>query len=136
LIDLSQVSLEVDGEVKLHFAQAYGFRNIQGIIGKMKRSKCPYHFVEVSSCLGIRSGHHGGGGGSARVMSCVIHSFVYLTLQVMACPSGCLGGGGLPRDSTESKDTTKERIVAVSRVYHDRSRRDPRDNPLLVQLYR
>ena len=39
--------------------QAYGFRNIQTLVQKMKRRACQYDFVEV-----------------------------------MACPSGCLNGGG------------------------------------------
>ena len=39
--------------------QAYGFRNIQTLVQKMKRHACDYDFVEI-----------------------------------MACPSGCLNGGG------------------------------------------
>ena len=39
--------------------QAYGFRNIQTLVQKLKRGVCEYDYVEV-----------------------------------MACPSGCLNGGG------------------------------------------
>ena len=31
----------------LTFALAYGFRNIQGVMTKMRRGKCAYDFVEV-----------------------------------------------------------------------------------------
>ena len=34
----------------LKFAAAYGFRNIQNLVQKMKRGKCPYQFVEVMAC--------------------------------------------------------------------------------------
>ena len=34
----------------MKFAIAYGFRNIQNIVQKIKRGKCPYHFVEVMAC--------------------------------------------------------------------------------------
>ena len=40
-------------------ALAYGFRNIQNIVQKIKRGKCPYHFVEIMACP---SGCANGGG--------------------------------------------------------------------------
>lgn len=48
--DLQEVILERDGQVLLHFAAAYGFRNIQNLVQKLKRGRCPYHFVEVMAC--------------------------------------------------------------------------------------
>lgn len=48
--DFQEVTLERDGEVLLHFALAYGFRNIQNLVQKLKRGKCPYHYVEVMAC--------------------------------------------------------------------------------------
>lgn len=50
--DLKEVILERNGEVLLRFAIANGFRNIQNIIQKLKRSKSPYHFVEIMACPG------------------------------------------------------------------------------------
>lgn len=46
----------------MRFASAYGFRNIQTLIHKIKKGICPYDYVEV-----------------------------------MACPSGCINGGGQPK---------------------------------------
>ncbi|KAM4824023.1 nuclear prelamin A recognition factor [Urocitellus parryii] len=48
--DFQEVTLEKDGEVLLRFAAAYGFRNIQNMILKLKKGKFPYHFVEVLAC--------------------------------------------------------------------------------------
>ncbi len=48
-----------NGQNHTNFAIINGFRNIQGLVRKMKLNKCHYHFVEV-----------------------------------MACPSGCVNGGG------------------------------------------
>lgn len=55
----------------LHFAAAYGFRNIQNLVRKIKQGKCEYQFVEI-----------------------------------MACPAGCLNGGGQikPRKGQTAKD--------------------------------
>lgn len=68
----------------MKFAAAYGFRNIQNLVQKMKRGKCPYHFVEV-----------------------------------MACPSGCLNGGGqIKPDVLNSVSESKELVAKVDQVYN------------------
>lgn len=50
--DFHEVTLEKDGETVLRFAAAYGFRNIQNMVLKLKKGKFPYHFVEVLACPG------------------------------------------------------------------------------------
>ncbi|XP_065656211.1 cytosolic Fe-S cluster assembly factor narfl-like [Hydra vulgaris] len=94
--DFQEVILEIDGEVKLRFAFAYGFRNIQSIVQKIKQKKCNYDFVEI-----------------------------------MACPLGCLNGGGQVR--AETVDDAKSLIQLVASTYdllkpvnplHDRKTRE------------
>lgn len=48
--DFQEVIVEFEGKQVLKMALAYGFRNIQNIVQKIKRGKCPYHFVEVMAC--------------------------------------------------------------------------------------
>ncbi|XP_017535807.3 nuclear prelamin A recognition factor [Manis javanica] len=50
--DFQEVTLERDGEVLLRFAAAYGFRNIQNMVLKLKKGRFPHHFVEVLACAG------------------------------------------------------------------------------------
>ncbi|KAI8063804.1 iron hydrogenase [Gongronella butleri] len=51
--DLKEYFLQgADGRVLLRFASAFGFRNIQNIVRKVKSGKCSYHFVEVMACPG------------------------------------------------------------------------------------
>ncbi|XP_053850360.1 nuclear prelamin A recognition factor isoform X1 [Vidua macroura] len=50
--DFQEVTLEKDGETVLRFAAAYGFRNIQNMVLKLKKGKFSYHFVEVLACPG------------------------------------------------------------------------------------
>lgn len=86
----------------LCFAYAYGFRNIQSVLAKARRRKCPYHFVEV-----------------------------------MACPSGCLNGGGQVKPKKEGPKEARDRVSAVSRVLREGCRpRSPHENPLLQAIYR
>ncbi|XP_044513435.1 cytosolic iron-sulfur assembly component 3 [Gracilinanus agilis] len=82
--DFQEVTLEKDGTVLLHFALAYGFRNIQNLVQKLKRGKSPYHYVEV-----------------------------------MACPSGCLNGGGqIKAEAISSKDLLQqvEKLYEMVRI--------------------
>ncbi|KAF9914763.1 hypothetical protein BX616_007611 [Lobosporangium transversale] len=105
--DFREVTLEApgstNGEVLLRFAAAYGFRNIQNLVRKVKTGKSPYHFVEV-----------------------------------MACPSGCINGGGQlkPHGDNYATIPLKEWIVQVDQQYRNGVlARKPEENPVLAQLY-
>lgn len=65
----------------LRFALAYGFRNIQTVLRKVKQGLSPYDYVEV-----------------------------------MACPSGCVNGGGQIPPSTGS--SLQSHIQEVDQLYH------------------
>lgn len=57
--DFQEVTVSVEGKTPLKFALAYGFRNIQNVVQRVKRGKCTYHFVEIMACP---SGCNNGGG--------------------------------------------------------------------------
>ncbi|XP_009955403.1 PREDICTED: cytosolic Fe-S cluster assembly factor NARFL [Leptosomus discolor] len=95
--DFQEVTLEKDGVVLLHFALAYGFRNIQNLVQKLKRGKSPYHYVEV-----------------------------------MACPSGCLNGGGQLQGDGESG---KEQLQRAERLYESLKAEIPEENQTVRALY-
>ena len=48
--DHKELVLEVNGQTVLRFAVAYGFKNIQNLVQKIKRKKCIYDYVEVMAC--------------------------------------------------------------------------------------
>ncbi|KAF0689377.1 Aste57867_19169 [Aphanomyces stellatus] len=96
--DFREVTLVVDGRDVLKFALAYGFRNIQTVLMKIKRNKCPYDFVEI-----------------------------------MACPGGCLNGGG--QIKPESAALNKPLVEKVYRAFRDQALRRPEDNPAVAHLY-
>ncbi|NXU26097.1 NARFL factor, partial [Thalassarche chlororhynchos] len=95
--DFQEVTLEKDGVALLHFALAYGFRNIQNLVQKLKRGKLPYHYVEV-----------------------------------MACPSGCLNGGGQIKLDGES---SKDQLQQVERLYESLKTEIPEKNQTVNELY-
>lgn len=82
----------------LKFAVAYGFRNIQSIMTKIRRNKCPYHYVEI-----------------------------------MACPSGCLNGGG--QIKPKSTLLASELLDNVTSRFEELQVRDPTANPAVNYVY-
>lgn len=100
-------------QVLLKFAKAYGFRNIQNLVRKLKleeksKTKTGYHFVEV-----------------------------------MACPSGCINGGGQlkPTDSkwssleTSSNSVTRQFVASSEEKYRNIENQGPFDNGAVMKLY-
>lgn len=123
--DIKECSLVVNGQRVLHFAAAYGFRNIQGLMRKIKINRCEYDYVEV-----------------------------------MACPSGCLNGGGQMKPGTvatpgvqgnnaaassgenkgvPSSQSVQHLIEQLEISYHNNEyleHRVPQLNPSVEELYR
>ncbi|CAH0476680.1 unnamed protein product [Peronospora belbahrii] len=96
--DFREVSLVVEGKELLKFAIAYGFRNIQSIMTKIRRNRCPYHYVEI-----------------------------------MACPSGCLNGGGQIR--LQSTLLSTKLLDNVTRRFQELQVREPTANPAVKYVY-
>ena len=120
-IDISEVNLssqilsngkECSSDIKLKFGKAYGFRNIQSLMLKMKQGKCDLDFIEV-----------------------------------MACPSGCVNGGGQLKEAADKQNSapdemirelssvTAARVLAVDATFHSGLHRRPEDSPLVKFLY-
>jgi iron only hydrogenase large subunit-like protein len=57
----------------------------------------------------------------------------YHFVEIMACPGGCIGGGGQPRMTT--KDTRLARIAAIYREDEGKKMRKSHENPEIKQLY-
>ena len=100
--DVKYYTIEVDGRSPLRFARAYGFRNIQGMMRKLKLRKCEYDFIEI-----------------------------------MACPSGCLNGGGQMK--VAQGERAEDLIERLETAYHSEaylSLREPHENESVALFYR
>ncbi|XP_064396968.1 cytosolic iron-sulfur assembly component 3-like isoform X1 [Halichondria panicea] len=98
--DMREVVVKIDEKTELKFAAAYGFRNIQNLMQKLRRGRCNYHFVEV-----------------------------------MACPSGCLNGGGQIHASLKA-DAAKVILPQVEQIYNGLKVKLPEENEAVQVLYR
>ena len=57
----------------------------------------------------------------------------YHFVEIMACPGGCIGGGGQPRMTTD--EVRKARIEAIYREDEGKKLRKSHENPEIKQLY-
>ena len=108
-IDSDTKSVDRHPQVKLKFGKAYGFRNIQSVMLKMKQGKCDLDFIEIMACP---SGCNNGGG------------------QLKVLEEG--PGGEILR---ESINATAVRVRAVEDAFHCVVVRRVEDSPLVKFLY-
>jgi iron only hydrogenase large subunit-like protein len=60
----------------------------------------------------------------------------YQLVEIMACPGGCVNGGGQLKDKGETPDAMRQRAAAVSeRLLGGAHRRLPEENPFVVDVY-
>lgn len=111
--DKEELSRRLEKTPNLKFARAYGFRNIQSLLQKMKRGTCDLDLVEVMACP---SGCNNGGGQLKGLTS--------------LSSSEAFSGRG------ESPAEGKERVQAVEDLFiGSLAYRKPEDNPLAHFLY-
>ena len=60
----------------------------------------------------------------------------YQFVEVMACPNGCAGGGGQPRDKHAYQAMTPLRQAGLYRIDQDAKVRQSHNNPLIQKLYK
>jgi iron only hydrogenase large subunit-like protein len=99
--DIRECTIHCENHRPLRFAAAYGFRNIQGLMRKIKLNKCEYDYVEV-----------------------------------MACPSGCLNGGGQLKPAPG--ETPQQVIERLEAAYHHGAylqQREPHKNSSILGFY-
>lgn len=138
------MTLEKEGQVLLRFAMAYGFRNIQNLVQKLKRGRCPYHYVEVMACPSGRSSQVLGPSGQLsargilgycsgkRVCAGTPTSYSSDTMPTHLLCSGCLNGGG----QLKATDVPgKELLQQVERLYSMIRVEAPEDAPGVRELY-
>jgi|GEM_PF-2208189 len=61
---------------------------------------------------------------------------VYDFVEVMACPGGCIAGGGTPRKKNNYQLNTLERQKGIYRIDDKASVRESHKNPEIAALYR
>jgi ferredoxin hydrogenase gamma subunit len=59
----------------------------------------------------------------------------YQFIEIMACPGGCMGGGGQPRSKKAYQASWQERQRALYTIDRQRPVRQSHNNPLIEKIY-
>lgn len=124
--DFQEVTLEREGQVLLRFASAYGFRNIQNLVQRLKRGRCPYHYVEVMACPSGSSPLRSWQGLGCPWMPPMPHALIL-------CPcAGCLNGGGQLKAPA---GPGRQLLQQVEKLYNEVRVQAPEDVAGVRELY-
>lgn len=111
----------------LRFAKSYGFKNIQNLVRKINPKQRKTFRPKARNDF--------------NAMTPLPYHFV----EVMACPSGCINGGGQlkPEGGTKwtssensSNTTTKQWLQLTENIYQSTSKQDPSQNIHVASLYK
>ncbi|KAJ3356281.1 High affinity Ca2+/Mn2+ P-type ATPase-like protein [Entophlyctis luteolus] len=151
-LDYSETILRIGGGVGdvLRFAKAYGFRNIQNLVRRTKTSPRGASNHAGGPVRGMRASRLKASMGGVSVKERSLdanaesnHHFV----EVMACPSGCINGGGqLKPDMFDDEGNQVESIAPASKEFVMTAEHsyqivgrtafvEPEMNAAVVQLY-
>ena len=117
---------------KLHVTPIVGFKTIKEASIKFENVKPEFGFLEgVTARVAVASGLKG----ARKLMQQVKEGkSPYHFIEVMACPGGCIMGGGTPR-SLYSPDVDKKRAKAIYGEDEGKPVRKAHENPAIQKLY-
>jgi iron only hydrogenase large subunit-like protein len=76
---------------------------------------------------------HGLGNASRIIERVIAGEADYHFIEIMACPGGCIGGGGQPRFTTD--EVRKKRINAIYAEDEGKKLRKSHENPAIKEIY-
>lgn len=117
---------------KLHVTPIVGLERIKTADILLTGLKPEWSFLEgVTVRVAVTSGL----AGAAQLLTEIREgASPYHFIEVMACPGGCITGGGQPR--SEDPDVRRKRMEALYREDEGKPRRKSHENPDLIALYR
>ena len=101
------------------------FNDVRGMKG-VKETTIPYGDKEVHIAIvsGLRNAEN--------VIQALKEGKHYDFIEVMACPGGCVGGGGQPYGNKETKETRSKALYSADKML---SIKRSEENPLMMSLY-
>ncbi len=115
----------------LHVAPIAGLSGVKEASLKIEGVKPEWKFLEgVTLEVAVA---HGLGNAEQVISSIKSGEKQYHFVEVMACPGGCIGGGGQPRYT--NNEVRQARIEAIYREDEGKKLRKSHENPAVMQLY-
>lgn len=115
--------LAPSNDKKLHMS--FAFNDVRGMDG-VKETSISYGGREVNIAV------VNGLGNVENIIRAMNNGVKYDLIEVMACPGGCIGGGGQPFGSNADKNTRSKALYGADKML---SMRRSEENPLMQTLY-
>ncbi|MEA2021397.1 MAG: NADH-dependent [FeFe] hydrogenase, group A6 [Candidatus Caldatribacteriota bacterium] len=116
---------------KLHITPIQGLDGVKEASLKIDGTKKEWSFLEGAT-VNVAVAH--GLGNAKKIIEKILSGEKqYHFIEIMACPGGCIGGGGQPRMTTD--EIRKARIQAIYKEDEGREYRKSHENPALKVLY-
>ena len=115
----------------LHVSPIQGLDGVKEASLKIEGTKKEWAFLE-GVVVNVAVAH--GLGNAKKIIEKVLSGEkVYHFIEIMACPGGCIGGGGQPRMTTD--EVRQARIKAIYQEDEGRKYRKSHENPAVKALY-
>lgn len=115
----------------LHVAPIAGLEGVKEASVVLENVRPEWSFLEgVEASVAVA---HGLGNARTLVDKVRAGEKKHLFIEIMACPGGCIGGGGQPRMTTD--DVRKARIASIMSVDEHKELRGSHENPHVNTLY-
>jgi len=114
----------------LHFEPIMGLEGIKQAALKVKGATAEWAFLEgaelkVAVVHSLSNAH--------KIIEAIRNGQVFHFVEVMACPGGCISGGGQPRYTDDS--VRKKRMKAIYQEDEGKKMRKSHENPEIKQIY-
>ena len=106
---------------------AIDFEQVRGSYGKIKRAE-----IEIGE-LTVKVAVSNGLGNARELLERMKQGEEYHFVEFMACPGGCIGGGGQPLPATE--DIINKRMEALYEIDSSKKLRKSHENPYIKKIY-
>ncbi len=114
----------------LHIESIMGLEGVKKASLKISNVLPEWSFLEG---VELKAGVAHGLGNARKIIQAIKNGEVFHFIEIMACPGGCIGGGGQPRFTTDK--VRKKRIEAIYKEDEGKSLRKSHDNPEVKKLY-
>jgi len=114
----------------LHIEPIMGLKGVKTASLKITGAVGEWAFLEGAE-LKVAVVH--GLGNARKIIQAVKNGEIFHFIEVMACPGGCIGGGGQPRFTTD--EVRQKRISAIYKEDENKKLRKSHENPEIKQIY-
>lgn len=135
--DYVEYTVRIDGVPRVKLAKCYGFRNLQNVVRKLGRDKgvAVIKGAAAAGRMPVRRGYQAASSSSSKGKGKDKETDVEVEfVEVMACPSGCVNGGGQIAPPKESRAARRRKLNGYTGQVDDEGMPQVGDDPSIAMM--